>query len=160
MFYFLLLFKYSWQWPEGRGEGISGAKGKGFAGTIIKDTWTITRGCGNRGGRWGGLGCWAGVGGKSGKLYLNNNKKIKQNIILSRKLKLKPKCAAKYPIFPHETLKKKKRDKAWAHSLQKAFLDCYARRREVSSQLSIHVFPWYELGAHSWVLYLCFWIPI
>ena len=26
-----------------RGEGISGEKGEGFAGTIIKDTWTITR---------------------------------------------------------------------------------------------------------------------
>ena len=28
-------------------------KGEGFAGTIIKDTWTITRGDGNRGGRGG-----------------------------------------------------------------------------------------------------------
>ena len=28
--------------PEGRGEGISGEKGEGFVGTIIKDTWTIT----------------------------------------------------------------------------------------------------------------------
>ena len=27
-----------------RGEGIIGKKGEGFAGTIIKDTWTITRG--------------------------------------------------------------------------------------------------------------------
>ena len=26
-----------------RGEGISGEKGKGFAGTSIKNTWTITR---------------------------------------------------------------------------------------------------------------------
>ena len=53
-----------------RGEGISGEKGEGFAGTIIKDTWTtITRsGGGNRGGRWEGLGCWAGVGGKGRKL--------------------------------------------------------------------------------------------
>ena len=33
-----------------------GAKGEGFTGTIIEDTWTITRVGGNRGGRWGGLG--------------------------------------------------------------------------------------------------------
>ena len=39
-----------------RGEGIIGEKGEGFAGTIIKDPWTITRqgwkqeGCGER---WG-----------------------------------------------------------------------------------------------------------
>ena len=46
-----------------------------MAGTIIKDTWTITRGDGNRGGRWGGMEWWGGVGGKSRKLYLNNNKK-------------------------------------------------------------------------------------
>ena len=26
-----------------KGEGIMGAKGEGFAGAIIKDTWTITR---------------------------------------------------------------------------------------------------------------------
>ena len=26
-----------------RGDRISGGKGKGFAGTIIKDTWTVTR---------------------------------------------------------------------------------------------------------------------
>ena len=30
-----------------RGEGISGKKGEGFVGTIIKDTWTIL---GSRGG--------------------------------------------------------------------------------------------------------------
>ena len=53
-----------------------GEKGEGFTGTTIKDTWTITRGDGNRGGRWGGLGCGEGVGGKGRKLYLNNNKKI------------------------------------------------------------------------------------
>ena len=52
-----------------------GEKGEGFAGTIIKDTWTITRRRrGNRGGRWGALGWWRGVGGKGRKLYLNNNK--------------------------------------------------------------------------------------
>ena len=53
-----------------------GEKGEGFARTIIKDTWTITRGCGNSGGRWGGLGWWGGLGGKGRKLYLNNNKKM------------------------------------------------------------------------------------
>ena len=52
-----------------------GEKGKGFTGTIVKDTWTITRGGGNRGGKWGRLGWWGGVGGKGRKLYLNNNKK-------------------------------------------------------------------------------------
>ena len=44
-------------------------KGEGFTGTIIKDTWTITRRGGNRGGGWGGLGWWGGVGGKGRKLY-------------------------------------------------------------------------------------------
>ena len=39
----------------GRGEGISGEKGEGFAGTIIKDTWTIMGGV-EMGGRWGRLG--------------------------------------------------------------------------------------------------------
>ena len=29
---------------RGEGEGISGEKGEGFVGTIIKDTWTITWG--------------------------------------------------------------------------------------------------------------------
>ena len=40
-----------------RGErgGDYGKKGERFAGTIMGDTWTITRGDGNRGGRWGGL---------------------------------------------------------------------------------------------------------
>ena len=48
---------------------------KGFAGTIIKDTWTITRGGGvEMGGRWGEPGWWGGVGGKA-ENYLNNNKK-------------------------------------------------------------------------------------
>ena len=28
-------------------EGIIGEKGEGFAGTIMKDTWTIIRGVGN-----------------------------------------------------------------------------------------------------------------
>ena len=56
-----------------RGDRISGGKGKGFAGTIIKDTWTIKGGL-ETGGRWGGLGDWAGVGGKGRKLYLNNTK--------------------------------------------------------------------------------------
>ena len=39
-----------------------GEKGEGFAGTIIKDIWTTTRG------RWRGLGWWGGVGGKGRKL--------------------------------------------------------------------------------------------
>ena len=39
-----------------RGDRISGGKGKGFAGTIIKDTWTITGAIVETGGRWGGLG--------------------------------------------------------------------------------------------------------
>ena len=50
-----------------------GEMSEGFTGTIMKDIWTITRGGGNRGGRWGGLGWWGGVGGKGRKLYLNNN---------------------------------------------------------------------------------------
>ena len=44
-----------------------GEKGEGLTGTITKDTWTITRGGGNRG----------GVGVKGRKLYLNNNKNLK-----------------------------------------------------------------------------------
>ena len=46
-----------WQWPEGRGEGITREKGEGFTGTTTKDTWTITRGVetGEGGGDgWGG----------------------------------------------------------------------------------------------------------
>ena len=50
---------------RGEGVGIMGEKGEGFTGTIIKDTWTITRGGGNRGGRWGMLGWWGGVGVKA-----------------------------------------------------------------------------------------------
>ena len=56
-----------------------GEKGKGFTETIIKDTWTITRGGGNRG-RW-----WGEVGKKGRKLYLNNNKKNKRRIVASLK---------------------------------------------------------------------------
>ena len=40
-------------------------KCEGLMGTIIKDTWTIIRRGGNRGGRWGGLGWWGRVGGKA-----------------------------------------------------------------------------------------------
>ena len=42
-------------------------------------------GGGNRGGRWGGLGYWAKVGGKGRKLYLNNNfkKEKKKNVALT-----------------------------------------------------------------------------
>ena len=46
-----------------RGGNFRG-KGEGFVGTIIKDTWTITGGRVEMGGRWGGLGGWAGVGRK------------------------------------------------------------------------------------------------
>ena len=56
-----------------RGEGVSGEKGEGFVGTIIKDTWTIT---GVR--VWEGAGCWAGVGGQCRELFLNNNKILKK----------------------------------------------------------------------------------
>ena len=53
-----------------------GEKGEGFAGTIIKDTWTITRERGgNSRGRWGGMMWWGAMGGKGRKLYLNNSKK-------------------------------------------------------------------------------------
>ena len=52
-----------------RGQRGGGNGGKGFTGTIIKDTWTITRGGGgNRGGRWGGLGRQGGVEGKGRQL--------------------------------------------------------------------------------------------
>ena len=51
-----------WQRPEGRGEGISGEKGKGFVGTIIKDTWTLMGGGVETGGRWGRLGVRLGWG--------------------------------------------------------------------------------------------------
>ena len=61
-----------------RGEGILGEKGEGLAGTIIKDTWTITGGRGGNGREVGRAGGWAGVGEKGRKLYLNNNK-IKNN---------------------------------------------------------------------------------
>ena len=43
------------------GEGISGEKGEGFVGTIIKDTQTIMRGGGN-GRDVGRAEGWAGVG--------------------------------------------------------------------------------------------------
>ena len=50
--------------------------GEGFTGTIIKDTWTITREGWKRGREVGRAGWWGGVGGKGRKLYLNNNLKI------------------------------------------------------------------------------------
>ena len=40
---------------RGKRRGDYRKKGEEFAGTIIKDTWTLARGGGNRGGRWGGL---------------------------------------------------------------------------------------------------------
>ena len=50
-------------------------KGEGFAGTMIKDTWTITRGVETREGV-GRAGVVGRGGGKGRKLYLNNNKKM------------------------------------------------------------------------------------
>ena len=54
-----------------------GKKGEGFIGTTIMDTWTITKGGGNKGGMWGRLRYWGRVGGNVRKLYLNNNKNQK-----------------------------------------------------------------------------------
>ena len=48
--------------PKGRGEGISGGKGEGFVGTIIKDTWTKPKGVGSNVGGGGGSGSGAMVG--------------------------------------------------------------------------------------------------
>ena len=44
------------------------------------------KGGGNRGGRWGWLRWWGGVGEKSRKLYLNNNKilKIEKKLLAGR----------------------------------------------------------------------------
>ena len=47
---------------------ITGEKGGGFAGTIIKDTWTIITGGGNKGWWWGGLGWGRRVGRKCRQL--------------------------------------------------------------------------------------------
>ena len=52
-----------------------GIKEAGFSGTSIKDTWTKPKRGRIEGERWGWLGM-AGVEGKWGQLYLNNNKKI------------------------------------------------------------------------------------
>ena len=54
---------------------MSREKGEGFAGTIIKDTWTIIRG-GVETGKEGVEGWDVGLrwGGKGRKLYLNSNK--------------------------------------------------------------------------------------
>ena len=58
-------------------EGIIGEKSEGFAGTIIKDTWTITRGVET--GEGGGVGWLVRRGrGKGRKLYLNKNKNEKK----------------------------------------------------------------------------------
>ena len=53
---------------------------KGCVGAIIKVTWTITREGGRNGREIGRAGSWAGVGGKSRKLYLNNKIIIKKEI--------------------------------------------------------------------------------
>ena len=65
--------------PRGERGGISGEKGEGFVGTIIKDTWTITGGGGGNRREVGRAGGWAGVGGKGRKLYLNNKFFKKEN---------------------------------------------------------------------------------
>ena len=69
---------------RGEKRGNFRGKGEGFVGTIIKDTWTITRGQGgNRGGKWGDGEGW----GEGRKLYLNNNfKKLKNKTSEKRKL--------------------------------------------------------------------------
>ena len=41
-------FLHKIQKEEGEREGDNGGKGEGFTGTIIKHTWTITKGGGNR----------------------------------------------------------------------------------------------------------------
>ena len=53
-------------------------KGEGFAGTIIKDRWTITRGGWKQGREVGRAGVMRRGGGKGGKLYLSNKKKFKK----------------------------------------------------------------------------------
>ena len=60
-----------------RGEGVSGEKGEGFVGTIIKDTWTIMGwgGNGREVERVGGLGWGGEKRQKTRKLCLNNNHK-------------------------------------------------------------------------------------
>ena len=81
-----------WQWPEKRGEGITGEKGEGFAGTIIKDTWTITQGGGGgleMGGRWGGLGGGDGWGKKADDCTwttIKNNNKTQSTAVYMRSL--------------------------------------------------------------------------
>ena len=52
-----------------------GAKGEGFSGTSIKDTWTKPKRGRIEGGRWGWLGSGGSGGGIWRQLYLNNNKK-------------------------------------------------------------------------------------
>ena len=55
-----------------------GEKGEGFRGTIIKDIWTITRGCvetGEAGGEgWSGRKGWR----EKAENYLNNNNNFKR----------------------------------------------------------------------------------
>ena len=65
-------------------EGITGEKDEGFAGTVIKDTWTTTRRGGN-GREVGRAGVVGRGGGKGRKLYLNNNKKkLKKKLLKDR----------------------------------------------------------------------------
>ena len=55
-----------------RGErgGDNGEKGEGFTGTIIKDTWTITRGVWKQGKEVGTAGVLGRFGGKRQKTVL------------------------------------------------------------------------------------------
>ena len=55
---------------RGGGEGIIGGKGEGFAGTIIKCTWTITRGSWKQGREVGRAGVVGRHGGGRQKTVL------------------------------------------------------------------------------------------
>ena len=57
-----------------------GEKGEGFTGTMIKDTWTITRGGQKQGREVGRAGMEGRRGGEGRKLYPNNNKKCLKKI--------------------------------------------------------------------------------
>ena len=64
---------------EGKGEGITGKKGKGHQGTCIKDTWTKPKGSRFEGGRWGSVGRGQGVWGEMETNVLEQ--KLKNTII-------------------------------------------------------------------------------
>ena len=58
---------------------------EGITERIIKDTLTITRGCGNGAGEVGRFGVVERGRGKGRKLYLNNNKNVKKNNKLKKR---------------------------------------------------------------------------